>query len=90
MDTPDPDSAGYVGRGDPLPIRRETGDSGRVSVVAVDGDLQGITKIEDNNGSAIGVENEIVLGVAGNENTSATLGRRNAGISLRQLRHFEL
>lgn len=52
-------------------------------MVTVDGDLKRVLEIHDDNGSAIGVEDGVGLGVAGDENTSATLGEGSAGVSLR-------
>lgn len=49
---------------------------------AVDRDLKGVLEVHDDNRSSIGVEDGVGLGVAGDENSTATLGGRRAGISL--------
>lgn len=52
-------------------------------MLAVYGDLKGVLEVHHDNRSSIGVEDGVGLGVAGDENSSATLGGRRAGVSLR-------
>ena len=54
----------------------------------IDGDLERIIEVENKDGSAIGVEDGVGFGAAGDENPSATLRRRDASVSLRELWHF--
>lgn len=72
MGPPDPDGAGDIGRCDPLAVGRESGDGGRVSVLGVDGDIERIVEVHENDGSAIGVEELVGFGVAGDQNPSAS------------------
>lgn len=75
--SPDPDGAGHVSRGDPLAVGGKSGDGGRVGMVPIDGDLKRVLKVHNNDGSAVGVEHPVGLGVAGDQNPTATLRRRH-------------
>lgn len=85
MSPPDPDGAGDVGGGDPLAVGGEPGDGGGVSVLGVDGDVEGLVEVEDDHRSAIGVEDSVGFGAAGDQNPPAPLRRRHACICLRKL-----
>uniref|UniRef100_A0A2P2J6L4 66 kDa stress protein-like n=1 Tax=Rhizophora mucronata TaxID=61149 RepID=A0A2P2J6L4_RHIMU len=82
---PDPDSAGDVGRGDPLAVMREAGDGGLVAVFAVDGNVKRVVEVEDENRAMASVEDGVGLGVAGDQDPPATLRQGHARIGFRQL-----
>lgn len=55
-------------------------------MLRIDRDLERIVEVEHHDGSAIGVENGVGFGVAGDQNSSASLGGWHAGVGLRELR----
>lgn len=85
---PDPDGSGDIGGSDPLAVRGEPSECGRVSVLGVDGDLERVIEVEEDDGSAICVQNCVGFRIAGDENSSATLRRRHASVGLGELWHF--
>jgi hypothetical protein len=47
VSTPDPDSPRNISGGDPLAIGRVSCDGSLVSVLAIDGDVKWVVKVED-------------------------------------------
>ena len=55
-------------------------------MLGIDRDLERVVEIEHHDGSTIGVENRVGFRVAGDQNSSASLGGWHACVSLRKLR----
>lgn len=49
-------------------------------MVAVDGDLEGVLEAHEDDGSAVGVDDGVGLGVAGDQNPAAALRRGHASV----------
>lgn len=70
---PDPNRAGHVSRGDPLPVRREPCHRGRIRMLTVNGDVEWIVQVENNDGSPICVKNLVGFWVARDQDSTAPL-----------------
>lgn len=74
MGSPDPDRPGHVSGGDPLPVGREPGDGGLISVFGVHLHIQRSVHVAYDDRSAVAVKECVGFGVAGYEDASAALG----------------
>uniref|UniRef100_A0A0D3CJ32 Uncharacterized protein n=1 Tax=Brassica oleracea var. oleracea TaxID=109376 RepID=A0A0D3CJ32_BRAOL len=78
--SPDPHRPGDIARRDPLSVGGVPRHRSWVSVLSVDRDLQGVVEVEDHDGSGVGVEHGVGLGVAGDQDSATPLRRRDAGV----------
>lgn len=63
--SPNADGAGDIGGGDPLAVGGVAGDGDGVGVFAVDGDLERVVEVADDDGAGGAVEDVVGFGVAG-------------------------
>jgi len=73
MSPPNADGAGDIGGGDPLTVGRVTRHCDGVGMLAVDGDLERVLEVADDDGSPGTVEDVVGFGVAGDEDAAAAL-----------------
>jgi len=73
MSPPYADGAGDVGGGDPLAVGGVTRHRDGVGMFAVNGDLERVLEVADDDGSPGTVENVVGFGVAGDEDAAAAL-----------------
>lgn len=84
---PDADSTGGVGGGHPLAVGGEAGDAGGVGVLGVHGDVEGAVEVPDDHGPAVAVGDGVRFRVTGDQDATAALRRRRAGVDFLQQRH---
>lgn len=87
MRPPEADNAGYIAGGDPLTVGRVSCDGSRISVLAIDLDIERPIEVADENRTSIAIENGVGFSVAGDENSAAAFRGRSGSVGLRELSH---
>lgn len=88
MRPPNPDRPWHVSWCDPLSVGGETRHGSLIRVLSIDGDLERLVKVADDDRSTVGIENGVGFRIAGDENASAALRGRNAGVGFGELWHW--